>query len=666
MKPLTLPLVPYLLVFILGVNFHFQETFSYQLLHVLLAMAILGFHSFKSPFYWRAPFWGLLFFCLGFCVAHIDQLLPEKHYANFAPTEVNNIEIELQQRLRGSTNAHRFYANLTSINGKSSEGRVLFQLKKDSSYSPLLVGDKLLIKDRLSPIQPPSNPNGFDYKEYLQSISIYHQLRTNSDAVRFLGHSKKPLIKIKNVILRKLDESSLNHTTKEILKTMLLGERSSLDANTMDQYANAGVVHLFAISGLHIGLLMLLFQWLLRPLRFLPHGHLIQLIGVLALLWCYAFFVGAAASVLRSVTLFSAYHIGMQSQRKTPTAYLVLLSMAIILFFEPRFILQLGFQMSYLAVFGILFLHPLMQLKLKHKALQWFWNLTTVSLSAQIAVAPISIYHFHQFPGLFLLSNWAILPFIGLFLYVGLGCIIWLLFFALPPPLVYLLDGLVAKMNQLVFWIGAQENFIFSSLVIDQLTLGLLYALLVCSVIWLNQKKTYWILLIGCFLPLLLWHLNISSNTTEQRFWIVHAYGETILVEKNGKQFTFHSNELVDENSFILNHFTQNFAHSNWTTQPLFNGYIIGDEQLYVIDNNWSTELVLQQKATYLLSKNPKINLERLLKKFSPKMIIIDGSNTPYYVEQWEKTLNKTNTAYHLTQKMGAYELTAKTRNEGF
>ena len=154
-----------------------------------------------------------------------------------------------------------------------------------------------------------------------------------------------------------------------------------------------------------------------------------RLIGVLALLWCYAFFVGASASVLRSVTLFSAYHIGMQSQRKTPTAYLVLLSMAILLFFQPRFILQLGFQMSYLAVFGILFLHPLMQLKFRYKALQWFWNLTTVSLAAQIAVAPISIYHFQQFPGLFLLSNWAILTFIGFFLYFGLGCIVWMLFF---------------------------------------------------------------------------------------------------------------------------------------------------------------------------------------------------------------------------------------------
>ena len=447
---------------------------------------------------------------------------------------------------------------------------------------------------------------------------------------------------------------------------MLLGERSSLDANTVNLYANAGVVHLFAISGLHIGLLMLLFQWLLHPLRFFPHGHLIQLIGVLALLWCYAFFVGATASVLRSVTLFSAYHIGMQSQRKMSTSYLVLLSMVIILFFKPQFILQLGFQMNYLAVFRILFLHPLMQLKLKHKALQWFWNLTTVSLSAQIALAPISIYHFYQFPSLFLLSNWVILPFIGLFLYVGLGCILRLLFFALPPPLVYLLDGLVAKMNQLVFWIGGQENFIFSSLVMDLLTLGLLYALLVCSVIWLNQKKTHWILLIGCCLAVLLWHLNISSKNTEQRFWIAHAYGETILVGKNGESFTFHSNEQLDENHYIINHFTQDFAHSNWTTQPLFNGYIIGDEQLYVIDNDWSTELMLQSKATYLLSKNPKIKLERLLKKVSPKMIIIDGSNTSYYVEQWEKTLNKTKTVYHFTQKMGAYELTAKTRNEGF
>ncbi len=372
MKPLSLPLVPYLLVFVLGVNFHYQEALPSPLLIILLAVVILGYFSFKSPFYWRTPFWGIIFFYLGIYTAEVDQLLSKKHYAKLEPTEINTIEIELQQRLRESKNAYRFYAEITTINGKSSEGRILFQLQKDSLLAPLFLGDKLQVRDHLSPIQSPTTPKGFNYRDYLHSLSIYHQLRTTSSKVQFLGHSKKPLIKIKNHLLKKLNQSALKHSTKEILKTMLLGERSSLNANTMDQYAKAGVEHLFVISGLHIGLLMLLFQWLLRPLVYLPHGRLIRLIGVLALLWCYAFFVGASASVLRSVTLFSAYHIGMQSQRKTPTAYLVLLSMAILLFFQPRFILQLGFQMSYLAVFGILFLHPLMQLKFRYKALQWF------------------------------------------------------------------------------------------------------------------------------------------------------------------------------------------------------------------------------------------------------------------------------------------------------
>ena len=666
MKPLSLPLVPYLLVFVLGVNFHYQEAFPYPLLVILLAVVILGYFSFKSPFYWHTPFWGIIFFYLGICTAEVDQLQSKKHYAKLDPTEINTIEIELQQRLRESENAYRFYAEITAINGKSTEGRILFQLEKDSLLTPLFLGDKLQVKDHLSPIRSSTTPKGFDYKEYLYSLSIYHQLRTTSSKVQFLSHSKKPLIKIKNHLLKKLNQSALKHSTKEILKTMLLGERSSLNANTMDQYAKAGVVHLFAISGLHIGLLMLLFQWLLRPLSYLPHGQLIRLIGVLALLWCYAFFVGASASVLRSVTLFSAYHIGMQSQRKTPTAYLVLLSMAILLFFQPRFILQLGFQMSYLAVFGILFIHPLMQLKFRYKALQWFWNLTTVSLAAQIAVAPISIYHFQQFPGLFLLSNWAILPFIGFFLYFGLGCIVWMLFFVLPKPIVLFLDGLVSKMNQLVFWIGGQEEFIFTSLVMDEFTLVLVYALLISIVIVLYQKKIQWLLLAGCCVALLQWHLYSSPAKAEKRFWIAHAYGETILVEKKGKSFTFHSNDPLDEHHFIVNHFTQNYSHSNWIIQPLFNGYVIGDKQLYIIEKDWPTELKLAPNAYYLLTNNPKINLERLVKKQNPKMIIIDGSNTAFYIERWEKTLKETNTAFYITTRMGAYELTAKTRNKGF
>ncbi len=666
MKPLSLPLVPYLFVAILGVCFYYQETYPEKILVGILSFVILAYFSFKPLFYWRTFFWGIAFFCLGVCTAHIDQLLPEKHYSKYISPGINEIKIELHQRLRGNQRNHRFYAEVTAINELPTEGMILVQIKKDSSLSPLFLGDKLLVRDRLSIIQPPLNPKGFNYKKYLKGLAIFHQLQTSNKAIDFIEHSEKFMFRNKNYILKKLNESSLNHSTIAILKTMLLGERSSLDTTIRDEYAKAGVVHLFAISGLHIGLLMLLFQWLLRPLKLLPHGNLIQLIGVLTLLWCYAFFVGATASVLRSVTLFSAYHVGMQSNRKLPTAYLVLLSMAILVFFRPQFILQLGFQMSYLAVFGILYLYPLMHYKWNFKPLQWGWNLTCVSLAAQIAVAPISIYHFHQFPGLFLLSNWTILPFISSFLYLGIGCILWLLFFPLPEIIVTLLDGLILKMNLFVTWISQQEAFIFSSIVLDKLSLGLLYGILLCSVAGLYQKKMHWYVLTFCSLVVLIVHLNTLPENEEQKLWVVHSYGETILVEKNGKSFTFHSNIQLDEKHFIIRHFTQNFSHSTWTIVPLFNKYLIDDRQLYIVEKEWPKEIPLQENALIILNNNPTINLERLIMNYSPKKIIIDGSNTPYYINRWTTTLKKTETSYHITSTMGAYELTAKSGNEGF
>ena len=232
------------------------------------------------------------------------------------------------------------------------------------------------------------------------------------------------------------------------------------------------MVHLFAISGLHVGLLMLFFQTLFWPLSAFPKGKLWQIIGVLACLWAYAFLVGRTASVIRAVTLFSAYQIGVNSRRKLPTTYLVLLSMGILLFFKSSFIQQLSFQMSYLAVFGILFLSPLFALKIKNKALRWFWQLTIVSLSAQIAVAPLSLYHFNQFPTLFLLSNWVILPFMGLFLYVSLTTLLWLLLSPLPQWFLWLEDSAVGAMLGFVQWVAEKENWLLDHIYFTPLSLN--------------------------------------------------------------------------------------------------------------------------------------------------------------------------------------------------
>jgi competence protein ComEC len=194
--------------------------------------------------------------------------------------------------------------------------------------------------------------------------------------------------------------------------------------------------------------MMLLFQWMLSPLKLIPKGPYLHLILTFLLLWGYAFMVGASASVVRSVTLFSAINIGMLSQKKLPTYYYVLLSLGILVFIKPRYILQLGFQMSYLAVFGILFIYPLINIRFKNRFLRYFWNLTALTLAAQLTVAPLSIYHFNQFPGLFLLSNWVLLPFISLFLSVGLGYMILSLISRPPDLITSLLNEVIALLNQ--------------------------------------------------------------------------------------------------------------------------------------------------------------------------------------------------------------------------
>jgi competence protein ComEC len=409
--------------------------------------------------------------------------------------------------------------------------------KSEGDKSSLDYQNIWIIKGQISPIKGPSNPGGFNYKAYLKSIKINYQTNIDKNDISRAESTDFSLLKYNAFLLKKLDESRLNPQTIAILKTILLGERSSLNASTRDEFAKAGVVHLFAISGLHVGLLMLFFQTLFRPLVSLPRGKLWQNIAVLACLWCYAFLVGGSASVIRAVTLFSAYQIGQNSGRKLPTASLVLLSMGILLFIRPSFIQQLGFQMSYLAVFGILFLSPLFKINFKHRALGWFWQLTIVSLSTQIAVAPLSIFHFHQFPTLFLLSNWVILPFMGAFLYVSLTALLWLLISPLPLWLMWLVDNAVTSMLRFVQWVAEKENWILDHIYYTPLSLLLIYFNLICASFYGHSKKNLW--LYGTMISSMYLYLNIKRIPTQQ-LWIAHQYKQTILVSLANQKLTFY------------------------------------------------------------------------------------------------------------------------------
>ena len=648
MKPISLPLIPFLLVFVLGVHTAYQTDPLYLGINGLLCLIVLGYFSLFPPFKKQTFILGLCFYGVGYLVGNIDQKLPLDHYSQLVKTsQENSFTVVLERKLKPTKTRERFNVKIEKVNDFPATGSLLLTVNKSEGQKKLLNHEnKWIVKGKISPIQAPLNPGSFNYKAYLQSIKIYHELNISIDAISVAESTGFSFRKLSAFLLKKLEQSRLKPETIVILKTILLGERNSLDNSTRDDFAKAGVVHLFAISGLHIGLLMLFFQAIFYPFRRLPRGRLWQNIGVLACLWAYAFLVGGTASVIRAVTLFSAYQIGQNSGRKLPTAYLVLLSMGILLFFEPSFIQQLGFQMSYLAVFGILFLSPLFAINIKNKALRWFWQLTIVSLSAQIAVAPLSIFHFNQFPTLFLLSNWVILPFMGLFLYASLIVLLWLLFFPLPQWLLWLEDTAVETMLNFVQWVAEKENLLLNHLYFDPLSLILIYLALICITLYGHSRKIHWFY--GTIISLIGLYLHIKSTPTQQ-LWVAQQYKQTVLVEVANKKLTFHFSDSLSPQANLVKDYRRLYPHQKIDFQPLANAYHINGASLLIIDGPWVLTLDSIPQDYWILQKNAKVNLERLLQKAKPRKIIIDGSNSPYYRDQWVETLKKYHFPYHIT-----------------
>lgn len=655
MKPVSL--VPFLLAYLLGIPFAFTQPSE-------LCFLLVFFGAFWCTYCWKFrgdPWYFLLiigFFLLGLGRGNLQLILPKKHYSHFVnPQAENQFIVRFTQALNNHRFDHRYYGEVLWTNTHKSEGKILVSINKNIPVE-VMVGEEYQYRGRLHPMEKPKNPFDFDYAKHLKQQGIYHHLRIK-DSSRVLLHQKNPslLQRLNRLLTLKIENSGWKIPTQQIIKTMVLGQRNTLESDTRKSYADTGVIHLFAISGLHIGLLMVFFQWLFQPLRYLPHGSILQHIMVLALLWSYAFMVGASASVLRAVTLFSSFQLAKLSHRKPPTAYMVLLSMGVLLTVNPRYIFQLGFQMSYLAVFGILFFQPLMEIRWSTKICRWFWTLTTVSLSAQLAVAPLSIYHFHQFPGLFLLSNWILIPFVGFFLYSCIGCLIYLLFFPLPGGLIVGMDWVVYAMNQWVLWVSNQRHFLMTELILDRSTTYLCYFVLL-SFYWLIQLKKwpFW----GLFFVGVLgmqWQLQTHRSKPKQNFWIGQRYGKSILIAQKSRSLCIYSNDSISPAHRLVQSFKRNLPHDTLLFLPLKNHYQLGEQTLYIVDGPWANAFNFRRGSILVIQKNPKVNMERILLKSAPAMVVIDGSNTPYYISRWRRTLNAYAIDYWLTHERGAYRV---------
>lgn len=600
----------------------------------------------------------IFFFCLGIYLVHSNDDRNEANYfEEFLSTNSSSV-LEIREVLKSNKYSDRYYGQVVQIDSLKTMGKVLVSIRKDSFSNALEVGDRLLTRSDFVEIKPALNPYQFDYKKYLANKGVYNQVYLHHGSFMLIGSEESFLIwisRFREKIKKSLQKQNFSKEQLGVINALLLGERNELSKELLNDYSRAGAIHILAISGLHVGIILLILSWVLKSFEILPKGKFLKLIIIVLFLWFFAILAGMSSSVIRAVTMFSAVAFGQFLGRSNSVVYSLVLSMFILLLISPMFLLDVGFQLSYLAVYGIVTIQPKLSELWKPKwiLIRKIWELTTVSLAAQLAVLPLSLFYFHQLPGLFLLSNLVIVPFLGLILILGIIVMILSLSSLLPEFLTLIYAKIISSMNSFVSFISHQESFLFTDISFSFLLMFSSYFLIVFGFRFFNKRNGK--RLVFCLGSFILFQMVLLFEKYE-----VNQKTEFIVFQKaRESNYGFRNQEFLyvnDYDDYSIRPYTIGEKVQIDSLKKAQNYFNFEQDQVLLIDslgvypNNIQRPLVVLQYS-------PSINLERMIQSVQPKQIVADGSNYKSLIKLWKETCIRSNVPFWNTNEQGAYIL---------
>ncbi len=400
------------------------------------------------------------------------------------------------------TNSYKSQLLIHSVKTKDSligtREKVLVYFEKSNDIEQLKPGSQIIFEQSPEPIENRGNPYEFDYKNYLEKKHIFRQVYLENANWKLTGYiNNTPLLwaeTIRDKLLKIYHDQDIGAQETEILSALTLGYKRELDRETKRVFSSAGAMHVLAVSGLHVGILFFAFSFCFGFLQKLKIGRFFYVPISIAFLWTYAFITGLSPSVLRACTMFSLIIIAGNINRRANIYNTLAASAFLLLLVNPNNLFEVGFQLSYMAVFGIVYLQPRIAglWPVKNKVGLFFWNLITVSIAAQIATFPLSTYYFNQFPTYFLLSNIVVIPAAMLLIPLGLG----LLVFSKIPLLASVIAFVVKWIIYIVYYLlSAFESFPHSTpdVVLHAPELLFVLAILFSIFLFLNSHRAVFI-----------------------------------------------------------------------------------------------------------------------------------------------------------------------------
>ena len=543
--PMLKLLIPAILGIILNNLVHLtikQSAYLTIVLAVLIAVLILLgnkkiiINTIVRNSMFRSAVMLLVWFIIGLVLPSIhDQLNSTSHYHHQIEDNVVYIAT-IKNQLVEKKNSYKTILKITHVidatKQRISSGLLLAYLKKEEGVQTLNVGDTLLFKRTPQDINPPFNPNQFNYKEYLALQQIAHQIYLTSQdysyklkkqsSPGFISALKKKLNSILKQHLKSPEEFGFANA-------LLLGDKVDLDTEIKTMYSGTGAMHVLAVSGLHVGIIYMVFHFLLS---FSQHRimKVFRPILLIVIIWIYAFLTGSSPSVLRAATMLSFFVFGTALKRYINIYNTMMASALLLLLLNPSLLFQVSFQLSYTALLGIIFLQPKIYclLNAENYFIDKLWALTSVSIAAQISTFPISIYYFNQFPTYFWMSNILVIPAATLLVCLGILLFAFHWWNGLASLVGFLMEQCIYFLNKGIALIYNLPFSVIEFLTITKVELLLLYLFIVTLIIALTLQSKKSLSLAMLLLLLFGFSLNNTyyKSSSSNRF-IVYNVSKT-------------------------------------------------------------------------------------------------------------------------------------------
>lgn len=586
------------------------------------------------------------------------------HYAHFCKNDKpQRVEAVVREQLKSTTFANRYVLQIQAIDGKACFGKLLLNCKKEGTTTLLPVGLRVQCAAIIQESNAPSNPAAFDYGKYLRKKNIYAQAWVQIGQIKRQPSCQLDAYyyadQLRNRINRNLDQAGCEPVAAALFKALFLGQQQDIPTEISKDYQYAGVVHILSVSGLHVGFILLLlrgcFRWLPKKRSF----QLTELLLSILFLWAFAFVAGLSPSVLRAVTVFTFVSLGLFLHRSSSNLNALFVSAFLLLLVLPQAVFDIGFQLSYAALLFIFLLQP--QLKKgyqpKTKIGRYLWENCSLSLAAQLGTLPLSLYYFHQFPGLFLVANVLLLPILAGIMGLGFICLIWLIIAVPPSLLIEILAWSIHLMNQLIHVLASVKGLVFEHIPCNLEMATALYLLLFALSYGLNNRNYkslgyVGVAVIGFQLTVV---AAVWNSKHEQESLIFHCSRYSALIVREGTKITAYTNLPESKRQSLYTYATAHFGNPILFREIPQKGVVNG-QTIYIIDT--ATAAYTSTKNSVILMRNsPKINLDQLILCSQPKLIIADGSNYKSYIRRWKNSCIKAKIPFHATGEKGFYML---------